>query len=84
MCPLEKNWGTGLKTNTDRKKLLETFIKTIYKEALNQATTEIINSRRNYERKLTVKIKYDSKTVYAYARNKHNVTDKVDSLEGST
>ena len=43
----------------------------IYKEALNQATAEIRNSKRSYEQKL------------AFVRSKQKVQDKVGPLEGS-
>ena len=55
----------------------------IYKEALNQATTEIRNSKRNYEHRLAFGIKHDSKSCYAYVRNKQKVQDKVGHLDGS-
>ena len=38
----------------------------IYKEALNQATAEIRNSKRSYEQKIAFNIKHDSKSFYAY------------------
>ena len=41
---------------------------TIYKEALNQGTAEIRNSKRSYEQKLAYNIKHDSKRFYAYVR----------------
>ena len=44
-----------------------------YKEALNLATTEIRKSKRNF--------KNDSKSVYAYARSKQKVRDKVGPLD---
>ena len=52
-----------------------------YKEALNAAMTEIRQSKRSYEQKLTCKIKNDSKNFYAYVRSKQNVRDKVVPLE---
>ena len=55
----------------------------IYKEAPNQATAEIRNSKRSYEQKLAFNIKHDSKSVYAYVRSKQKVQDKVGPLEGS-
>ena len=55
----------------------------IYKEALNQATAEIINSKRNYEQKIAFNIKHDSKSFYAYVRSKQKVQDKVGPLEDS-
>ena len=55
----------------------------IYKEALNQATAEIRNSKRSYEQKLAFTIKHDSKSFYAYVRSKQKVQDKVGPLEGS-
>ena len=54
-----------------------------YKEALNQATTEIRNSNRSYEKKLAGNIKYDSKSFYAYVRSKQKVQNKVGPLEDS-
>ena len=35
----------------------------IYKEAFNQATAEIRNSRRSYENKLAFNIKHDNKSL---------------------
>ena len=55
----------------------------IYKEALNQATAEIRNSKRSYEQKIAFNIKHDSKSFYAYVRSKQKVQDKVGPLEGS-
>ena len=55
----------------------------IYKEALNQATAEIRNSKRSYEQKIAFNIKQDSKSFYAYVRSKQKVQDKVGPLEGS-
>ena len=55
----------------------------IYKEALNQATAKIRNSKRSYEQKLAFNIKHDSKSFYAYVRSKQKVQDKVGPLEGS-
>ena len=54
-----------------------------YKEALNAATTEIRQSKRNYEQKLACNIKNYSKGLYAYVRSKQNVQDKVGPLEDS-
>ena len=54
-----------------------------YKEALNAATNEIRQSKRNYEQKLACHIKNDSKSFYAYIRSKQNVQDKVGPLEDS-
>ena len=54
-----------------------------YKEALNAATTEIRQSKRSYEQKLACNIKNDSKSFYAYVRNKQNVQEKVGPLEDS-
>ena len=54
-----------------------------YKEALNAATTEIRQSKRNNEQKLTCNIKHDSKILYAYVRSKQTVRDKVGPLEDS-
>ena len=53
----------------------------IYKEALNQATAEIRNSKRSYEQKIAFNIKHDSKSLYAYVRSKHKVQDKVGPIE---
>jgi len=47
----------------------------IYKEARNQATTEIINSKRSYEHKLAITIKHDCTSIYAYVRSKQNIQD---------
>ena len=55
----------------------------IYKEALNHATSEIRNSKRSYEQKIAFNIKHDSKSFYAYVRSKQKVQDKVGPLEGS-
>ena len=55
----------------------------IYKEALNQATAEIRNSKRSCEQKIAFNIKHDSKSFYAYVRSKQKVQDKVGPLEGS-
>ena len=54
-----------------------------YKEALIAAITEIRQSNRSYEQKLACNIKHDSKSFYAYVRNKQNVEDKVGPLEDS-
>ena len=56
---------------------------TILAETLNQATVEIINSKRSYEHKLAFSIKPDSKNCYAYVRSKQKVQDKVGPLEDS-
>ena len=42
----------------------------IDKEALNQTTAEIRNSKRSYEQKFAFNIKHDSKSFYAYVRSK--------------
>ena len=55
----------------------------IYKNALNQATAEIRNSKRSYEQKIAFNIKHDSTSLYAYVRSKQKVQDKVGPLEGS-
>ena len=55
----------------------------IYKEALNQATAEIRNSKGSYEQKRAFNIKNDIKSFYAYVRSKQKVQDKVGPLEGS-
>ena len=54
-----------------------------YKEALNQATAEIRNSKRSYEQTIAFNIKHDSKSCYAYVRSKQKVQDKVGPLEGN-
>ena len=41
-----------------------------YKEALNEATTEIRQSKRDCEQKLACNIKNDSNSLYAYVRSK--------------
>ena len=56
---------------------------TNYKEALNAATNEIRQSKRNYEQKLACNIKNYSKSFYAYVRSKQNVRDKIGPLEDS-
>ena len=53
----------------------------IYKEALNQATAVIRNSKRSYEQTLAFNIKHDSKS--CYLRSKQKVQDKVGPLEDS-
>ena len=53
----------------------------VYKEVLNAATNEVRKAKRNFEHKLEQNIKSDSKSFYAYVRNKQNVRDKVGSLE---
>ena len=55
----------------------------IFKEALNQATAEIRNSKRSYEQKIAFNIKHERKSFYAYVRSKQKVQDKVGPLEGS-
>ena len=52
-----------------------------YKEALHAATNEDRKSKRNFEHKLAQNIKSDSKSFYAYVRNKQNVRDRVGPLE---
>ena len=52
----------------------------VYKEALNAATNEVRNSKRNFELKLAQNIKSDSNSLYAYARSKQYVRDKVGTL----
>ena len=47
----------------------------IYKEALNQATAEVRNSKRSYEQKIASNIKHDSKSFYAYVRSKQKVQE---------
>ena len=54
-----------------------------YKEALNAATNEIRQSKRNYEKNLACNIRNESKSFYAYIRSKQNVRDKVGPLEDS-
>ena len=41
----------------------------IYKEAFNQATAEIRNSKRSYKQKIAFNIKHDSKSFYAYLKS---------------
>ena len=55
----------------------------IYKEALNQATAKIRNSKRSYEQKIAFNIKHNSKSFYAYFRSKQKVQDKVSHIENS-
>ena len=55
----------------------------IYKEARNQATAEIRNSKRSYEQKIAFIIKHESMCFNAYLRSKQKVQDKVGDLEGS-
>ena len=51
---------------------------TIYKEALNQATAEIRNSKRSYEKNVVlIKKKQDSKSFYACVQSKQKVQDMV-------
>ena len=52
-----------------------------YKGALNAATNEVRNSKRNFEHKLAQNIKSDCKSFYAYVRSKQNVRDKVGPRE---
>ena len=54
-----------------------------YKEALNLAKAEIRKSKRTFEKKLAGNIKNDSKSLYAYARSKQKVRDKVGPLENN-
>ena len=54
----------------------------IYKEAFNQATAEMRNSKRSYEKK-AFNVIQDSKSCYAYVRSKQKVQNKVGPLEGS-
>ena len=53
----------------------------VYKEALNAATNEVRNSKRNVELKLAQNIKSDTKSFYAYVRSTQNVRDKVGPLK---
>ena len=53
----------------------------VYKEALNAATNEVTNSKRNCEHKLAQHIESESKPGYAYVRSEQNVRDKVGPLE---
>ena len=53
----------------------------IYKEALNQATAVIRNSKRSYEQNFTFNIKHKCKSFYAYVRSKQKVHDQVGILE---
>ena len=52
-----------------------------YKDALNAATNEVRNSKRNFEHKLAQHIQSDSKSLYAHVRSKQNVRDNVGPLE---
>ena len=52
-----------------------------YKQALHLATTEIIKSKRTFEKKLAGNIKNYSKSFYAYVRSKQKVRDNVRPLE---
>ena len=54
-----------------------------YKEALNAATTEIRQSKRSYERKLTVNIKLITRVFMHISRVKKNERDRVGPLEDS-
>ena len=56
----------------------------VYKEALNAATNDARKSKRNLEHTFAQNIKSDSKSFYAYVRNKHTVRDKVGPLEDNT
>ena len=82
-----KKRGNGQRRNTYRRKPYrhtgseEDYA--IYKQALNQATAEIRNSKRIHEQKLAFNIKHNSKSLCAYARSKQKVRDKIGSLEGS-
>ena len=49
---------------------------TIDKEALIQATSELINSKISYEHKFAFYIKHDRKSCYAYVRSKHKFQEK--------
>ena len=95
MCPLEKTGELSKKKHLSKEAIRKIKYKqmmwktyrhigsegdySIYKEALNQATAEIRNSKRSYEKKLN--IKHDSKSCYAYVRSKQKVQDKVGPLE---
>jgi hypothetical protein len=52
-----------------------------YKRALNKATREVRNAKRNFEQKLAQNIKKDSKSFYAYTRSKLKTKDKVGPLK---
>ena len=54
-----------------------------YKEAFNQATAKIRNSKRSYEQNIFIYVKHDTKSCYAYVRSKQKVQDKVGPLEGN-
>ena len=54
----------------------------IYKDALDQTTAEIRNSKRSYEQTLAFNIKHDSRSCYAYVQSKQKVQDKV-GLKGN-
>ena len=56
---------------------------TKYKDALKETTNEIIESKRNFERKLAANIKQDSKSFFAYIRSKQKVKDVVGPLKDS-
>ena len=71
-------WRVYRRTRKD-----EDYRYTNYKEALNAATNEIRQSKRNYEQKLACNIKNDSKRFYVYVRSKQNVQDKAGPLEDS-
>ena len=53
----------------------------VCKDALNAATNEVRNSKRNFELKLAQNINSDSNSSYAYVRSKQNIRDKVGPLE---
>ena len=53
----------------------------VYKEALNAATSEVRKAKRNFDHKIALNIKSDSKSLYAYVRSKQNIRDKVGPLE---
>ena len=54
---------------------------TKYKDALEETTNEIRESKRNFERKLAVNIKQDSKSLFAYIRSKQTVKDVLGPLK---
>ena len=99
ICPLAKTEETVKEENTYRRKPLEKSSTSkwcgryrhtgseedyvIYKEALNQATVEIGNSKRSYGHKLAFSIKHVSNSFYAHVRSKQKIQDKVAPLDGS-
>ena len=54
---------------------------TKYKDALQETTNVIRQSKRNFERKLAANIKQDNKSFFAYIRSKQKVRDVVGPLK---